>query len=58
VQAYRLLGEICRIAKLVDLLYAGNMETQRDLVYINLADKEIYEILVSNIRQFEQLVLG
>lgn len=42
VKAYRLLRDICRVAKLVDLLLVGTPETQRDVVYNVLADKEIY----------------
>lgn len=42
VRAFRFLSEICRIAKLVDLLYVGNQEIERDVVFSNLADKEIY----------------
>lgn len=53
VKAYRMLGEICRVAKLIDLLLTGSTEIQKDMVYSTLADKEIYEILMVNIKQME-----
>ena len=52
VRVYRLLADICKLAKMIDIFYGSVQDTSKDIVFHTLSEKEVYEILVTNLTIF------
>lgn len=49
IRVHRLLWEICKIGKNIDIFYGSVEEVSKGMIFSTLAEKQVFEILMENL---------